>query len=464
MVPTLALVAGLLFGSLLVVFSPMHAMLALVSVALFATILRRPITGLELFAFVATLLPFSTIRVGIRMTVSEALLVLTWVGVSWRLFTEEKRLTLGPTERSVVTFAAFSVVPFIAGEFMVHVTGNGLAHWLRWLLNLSTVLLVPLLLETRKQRERVTWLMLTGTGIMLVFSIGLFLRYRNALTIVPYLEKARYAHPHALRDMFSGVGNDTRLASPWIDPNNTGGVLAMFVPLAMMFAFSREGAAKILAQLVIILVLAGIMLSGSRGAMVSVTLILLWLAYWKVPRVGRLLATGAVIGIVAVLFYTPLRTRVQTIFSLNSPSTVVRLAEYRNFPRAVADYPLGIGFKVSPPIPHTRLLGISNLWLDYMYKLGLIGMLLFIRVTSRWWREVKPKSGQPVILRENALWIGATAASLTALITGVFDHYYSFTMVLIGLFWMIMGISVAEARALSGPESTLPLISYGRRT
>lgn len=445
--PLLALFIGLVAGILVFLLSPVHVVAAAAGVAVFATILRRPVSGLELFAFLATLLPFSTVRLGVRITVSEAVLAITWIGVILHLLVGQNRPTLGPTERVVAWFALFSVVPFVAGELMVRAAGNGFVHWVRWLLNLSAILLVPILLETRAQRERVLWLALLGTGTMLLFSITLFLRDHNALTLVPYLRAARYAHPQALHDMFAGAGNDTRLATPWIDPNNTGGALAMLVPIAVLFATTRTGAPRALARAVLLLALTGIMLSGSRGAMVSVGFAMLWLAHRRVPGARQLLVAGLVLGVAAVLLYAPLRARMMTIFSARNPSTVVRLAEYRRFPAAVADYPLGIGFKVSPPVPGTRLLGISNLWLDYMYKLGFIGMLIFVRITWVWWREVRPGPVSSAVTRDNAVSIAAVAACLTALFTGVFDHYFSFTMVLIGLFWMIMGIGVVEARS-----------------
>ena len=98
--------------------------------------------------------------------------------------------------------------------------------------------------------------------------------------------------------------------------------------------------------------------------------------------------------VVLVLSYPPLQERLATIFSPQNASTEVRFDEYRMFPKAVARYPLGIGFKVDPPVPGTDLLGISNLWLNFMYKVGLGGMLLFIAVTWRWWREARPEKAR----------------------------------------------------------------------
>lgn len=112
----------------------------------------------------------------------------------------------------------------------------------------------------------------------------------------------------------------------------------------------------------------------------------------------------------------------------------------------MARYPLGIGFKVDPPVPGTGLLGISNLWLNFIYKIGIPGLLLFITVTFLWWREVRPHGQVRKVTPENALWLGCICGVLAALITGIFDHYFSFTFVLIALFWLLMGISLQQVR------------------
>lgn len=37
---------------------------------------------------------------------------------------------------------------------------------------------------------------------------------------------------------------------------------------------------------------------------------------------------------------------------------------------------------------------------------------------------------------------------LAALVSGLFDHYFSFAVVMIGLFWLLVGINLLEARRL----------------
>ncbi|MHA5867699.1 O-antigen ligase domain-containing protein, partial [Pseudomonas aeruginosa] len=69
-----AVVFGLAFGGALLMLSPAKAGAAMVGLAAAVTILRFPFWGLLLFALVATFMPYSTVNVGIRSTVSEAIL------------------------------------------------------------------------------------------------------------------------------------------------------------------------------------------------------------------------------------------------------------------------------------------------------------------------------------------------------------------------------------------------------
>lgn len=82
-----------------------------------------------------------------------------------------------------------------------------------------------------------------------------------------------------------------------------------------------------------------------------------------------------------------------------------------------------------------------------MYKTGLPGMLLFIGVVVSWWRAVRPQQRTLVLSADNAIWFGTTVGISAALVSGLFDHYFSFTQVLIALFWLMLGLSLHEASA-----------------
>ncbi|WP_407310153.1 O-antigen ligase family protein [Pseudomonas sp. nanlin1] len=448
---------GLLFGALLCVLSPAKVMIAIAALAVTVTLLRQPLWGLLLFALLATSIPYTTLEMGIRTTLSEAVLGLTWLGVFWQAFIGKTRglLHWRPTERALAWLMLFSAIPFVVGMLTIHADGNGPVNWVRWLMNLSLLFMVPLLLRTDADRDKLVVALLLGNLAMLLLSVFMFLKSRNAMSMVPILTSLKYAHPEALLDIFSA--NYQRMASPWVHPNLTGGALVLFIPMALLYGWTQRGWRRLLGLSVALLGCAGLLLSISRGAILALALVLLWLTYKRVPYSGRIIGLGAAFALALVMFYPPLQERLMTMFSASNASTEVRFDEYARFPEAMARYPLGIGFKVDPPVPGSNLIGISNLWLNFIYKVGVPGMLLFVLVTVLWWREVRPKGEVRQISRDNALWLGTVSGLLAALLTGLFDHYYSFTFVLIGLFWLLMGLSLQQARRLTslpGPRPT----------
>lgn len=78
------LVMGALFGSLLLLGGPPLMILVVVAIAFGMTIMAQPLRGFLLFCLIAPVIPWTTVTLGIRMTVSEALLALTWAGVFWQ--------------------------------------------------------------------------------------------------------------------------------------------------------------------------------------------------------------------------------------------------------------------------------------------------------------------------------------------------------------------------------------------
>ena len=445
-----AIVAGLAFGAALLLLSPLKAAAAVVALAAAVTVLRFPLWGLLLFVLVATFAPYSTVNLGIRTTVSEAILALTWGAVMWQLFLSRlpavAPLRARSTEQMLLWLMLFTVVPFVVGQVTINAQGSGLSSWLRWLLNLSIVFLAGRLLTDPKHRETVVVALLLGTLAMLVMSIAVFIRYRSASGMGPILTLFNYGNLDTLK--FGLEALSSRMGSPWMHPNATGGIMALLLPLAFCYGVANQGWRRGLGLSVAVLGAAAVLLASSRGAMLSLAAVLFWMSLRKVPYTGRMIMVGAALVVLLVLSYPPLQERLATIFSSQNASTQVRFDEYRLFPEAVARYPLGIGFKVDPPVPGTQLMGISNLWLNFMYKVGLIGMLLYIAVTWRWWREARPEKGPIVLTRDNAIWLGSTGGILAALVSGLFDHYFSFAVVMIGLFWLLVGINLLEARRL----------------
>lgn len=446
---------ALLFGVMVWLLPALKVTAALIGVAAVLTIIRRPLRGLLLFGVLATFLPYATVQIGIRTTVSEALLMLVWASLmAHRLFAlYNPPVHLLRTERWLIALMLFSALPFVVGQLMVHVDGNGPINWVRWLFNLSPLFLVPRLLGDVQSREQMAVAILLGTLCMLLLSIPVYLKDGNSTAIISVIGGLGYSNLDTLNQGLLGLSS--RMGTPWTHPNIAGGAMAMLLPLAFCIGMTREGVVRHLGLVVAVLALAGLLFTGSRGALVSLALVMCWMARNRIPYVGRMLMAGAIFGALLLMFYPPLQDRFIGLFSSNDASTAIRFEEYSHFTDAMKMFPLGIGFKVDPPVPGTGLWGISNLWLNYIYKLGLVGALVFIGVTVVWWREARLPAHLVTLNRETALWLGTRAGVLAALLSGFFDHYFSFTTVLVALFWLLLGLNLYEARRLQANAHAL---------
>lgn len=448
-----AIFAGLLFASLSLLAGLPVGMLAVVAMALAIFILSRPLRGLLLFCLLAPPLPWMTVTLGIRITASEAILGLTWAGVLFHKFLGQGSLgSRGPTERVMLYFLAWSVVPLLAGQFIPEGDGIGPVNWVRWVLNVSPVFLVPLLAPDARSRQQVLMCLLVGFAALLVISLGFFIKGRDARQMVPFLTALQYARPDAIADIFGA--DPGRMASPWVHPNSTGGALLLAAPLGLFFGVINPGWRRALGGFVALGSAAGIVFCGSRGALLCLGLFVLWLAFKRTPYAGRGLVLAILLATGFLTAYSPAQQRLASLLSSNDVSTGVRFDEYTHFPSSALKYPLGLGFKAETPAssPEKGVYGISNLWLNYWFKLGLPGMLLFIAVTRAWWREVRIPGDFKQINADNALRIATVGTVLAALATGFIDHYFSFTQVLISLFWLILALGLQYARAAHAPS------------
>ncbi len=450
------LLLGLALGGALVFVSPALLLGALAGLAFAVAVFRQPLLGLGSYLFVAAFMPYATVHLGIRVTVAELLLLLTWAAVLWRLAGPEgaawrARLRDQPVLRAAGWWLLFSLVPLAAGWLMVPGPGNAPVNWSRWLMNVSLLWMALLLVPDRATARAVLVPLFMGALASLVLSLSVFAGAQDARAIIDVLTTFRYAHPEAIEDIFSG--HYGRLGSPWVHPNVTGGFYALVVPLAYLTALAvGRGWGRRAGFALALLAVAGLLLSGSRGALVALVLVTLWLAFKGVPGTGRIILYGGLAGFLLVVSYPPLQERLVTMFSVENASTVARMDEYRAYPEAIARYPLGIGFKGEPPPPDPDLLGISNLWLNYAYKLGPAGLALFLWVSWRWWRTVRPRVRGDA-WRADPLLTGVVAALLVAYATGLFDHYYSFTPVLTGVFWFLTGLSLVLAREAEAEDA-----------
>lgn len=445
----------LLFGALMMLGGAPLMMMAVAGMAVAVAIVTKPLRGLLLFALLAPAVPW--MKAG-PLPLPEALLVLTWAGVAiqW-LGGRLPAWPRGRTERLLGWLIVWTLVPLVAGELQPQGDGIGPLNWARWVLNVSPVFLLPLLVRDARDRERLILALLLGFGGLLLISLGFFALGRDPGRMTAFLASLRYPHPEAIKDIF--YADPSRMPSPWIHPNSTGGALLLAAPLGVFYAVANRGWRRWLGAFVFVAGTAGIVFSGSRGALLCLGVFVAWLAWRRTPYAGRGLVLAILLAVSLLLVYPPAQKRFASLFSSNDVSTGVRFDEYTHFPLNAARYPLGLGFKAETPasVPEKGIYGISNLWLNYWLKLGLPGMLLFMAVIHAWWREVRLTGDFRHVGSHNALRIATTGTVLAALATGFIDHYFSFTQVLISLFWLILAMGLMLAR-VPQPASTAAVL------
>lgn len=218
----LGLLFSLLFGVMIWMLPAPFVVAAAIGIVAVATIIRRPVRGLLLFCLIGTFLPYSTIQIGIRTTVSEALIMLTWASyLLHAVFQERHRVPhmLRP-ERLLVALMLFSAFPFLVGQLTVIAEGNGPINWIRWLFNLSILFLVPRLLTDLKTLENAVIALLGGTLLLLVLSIGVYVTKGSATAIIPILGSLGYSGADVLSESLLSFAS--RMGSPWMHPNVAG--------------------------------------------------------------------------------------------------------------------------------------------------------------------------------------------------------------------------------------------------
>ncbi|MBT3192691.1 MAG: O-antigen ligase family protein [Verrucomicrobia bacterium] len=208
-----------------------------------------------------------------------------------------------------------------------------------------------------------------------------------------------------------------------------------------------------------------LLLSGSRGAMISTGLVCLLLLLWFAIHAKQQPETKHALPLILALTLTTIALGTGGAFAVASQrmqqlgsadtSTLSRLAIWKGSCEIVRTYPLGVGFGSLPNIfPAFQPLGFDanrvyhahNDYLELLVELGIPGMLLLILVMgillSTTARRICMKSS-----RSRSLWIrrGAFLACLAALIHASVDFNLSSRPGVMALFAISLGIALSRS-------------------
>jgi putative inorganic carbon (hco3(-)) transporter len=249
-----------------------------------------------------------------------------------------------------------------------------------------------------------------------------------------------------------------RLQGAFDSPNQLGSFTALMVPVCTGLVFgARTVRWRVIAGIAVVLLLATLMLSLSRGAWVGAGVALLFMLV-KLREARRLLLVLAVPAVVIGFFVwslTPTKTDVKVVGERARAITVLspyddRRVIYREAYREIRENPvLGVG-PGGFPVASTRVVSESatlsyahahNLYLNWAAEVGLpslviiLGFALQLAFSARTASQGARVRGDP---GDRAIVIGISAALLSVLVQGFFDYVIP-NPVVYTAFWTLVG-------------------------
>jgi O-antigen ligase len=239
-----------------------------------------------------------------------------------------------------------------------------------------------------------------------------------------------------------------------IDPNVLGGfmILAIGLTLPQLVSPSPLFLRWMVAGFLGVEALA-LYLTYSRGSLAGMAV---GLAVIGLLRYRKLLLLAAVAA--ALLFLLPQAQEYVLHFiegvQLQDKATQMRLGEYRDALLLIRRYPwFGVGFGGSPDAD--LYVGVSNLYLLIGEIMGVLGVFAFVVVLTGYtanllkgWRQTRQRMQGAADVRSEALLLGLLAATVGALVGGMFDHYlFNLVYPHMGvMLWSFIGLGMALVR------------------
>lgn len=413
---------------------------------------------------VIALVPFGNlpVDVGLTPTLLDAGLGAFLVVYAAQWMTGERRLFRSTLMTPlVIGFILLMLFAFIMGLRHAPMTPRVLRAVAEMVLSL---LLIPVLIDIMRtpQHLRRTVLALAIAGTVAA-AIGVILWLLPDLTAESILNRlGRLGYPVGgvirYRETPGALLNE-RAIGTWIDPNAFGGFLLIIGALLAPQVFSAR---PIVDRRVVIgmllVVVAALFLTDSRGAMLSFGVALVFIA---ALRYRKLLLIMILAGVLAL--FLPFTQRYIEKFEAGitgqDVETQMRLGEYQDALRLVGRYPIiGVGFSGTPEID--LYLGVANTYLTVASHAGILGLLgylsLFAGALGFSATRYHTVTRHPLLAD---VWLGLAAALVGILAGGMFDHYYfkidqfHATMT---VEWMVMGLTVAAVRLATTETPPLP--------
>jgi probable O-glycosylation ligase (exosortase A-associated) len=315
---------------------------------------------------------------------------------------------------------------------------------------------ISLLLEIYLKAFLVFWLL--GVTLLTVDRIKL-MAWTMSLAAIPIAATAVLNYAGGVVDEGRVVGYRSGIAE---NPNDLALTLNIILPLSVAAALTaRSMMGRLIAAAVVLVNIAGVIVTFSRGGFVTLLVVLLLVTITFFRRQALLASAALVVLIGAALPFLPegYLDRLSTITAVESDSTGSAQERWRDTV-AAAEYAVhhpiigaGIGQDILAlnEVRGTTWLPVHNVYLQYAVDLGWLGAGLFIavmvtatrragRVARDGWSDADPSR------RELSRYAAAVRVSLLGFaVAGLFHPvaYYFY-------FYYLAGLSVAVQRAARG--------------
>jgi len=439
-------------GLLLAFGGPIAAAAAIIAFIAAVIVLRNIEVGFWGVVAVICLLPFATIPVDIGLTptlLDIALGVTVGIWLFRMATNRSQQMVSSPITLPIILFLIAIVFSFIFGLANGPLTANLLRHFAELLVSIGFVLVVVDYFSLWNRIERIVKVLMITGSVAAIIAIAIWLLPDfTANDLLNTLQRIGYPGGFVIRYIEDNPELSERAIGTSVDPNALGGMLLLIGALATPQIVSKRPLfPRWITALILGLIIIAIVLTFSRGAMVS--LVGAWL-FIIVARYRRLIPYMIVAGVLLLLLPVAQEYLLRFVQGLEGQdlATQMRFGEYRDAVTLIARYPLfGVGFAGSPDID--LYLGVASVYLTIGQQMGLLGLAAFFAViTTVFGYAFFGRSSLREDEERYPIWLGFHAALVGGLITGVFDHYL-FNIDFhhaVTIFWLFIGVAVAATR------------------
>ena len=288
--------------------------------------------------------------------------------------------------------------------------------------------LVVMWVGQRELRRYAPVLIISAAAVQAVFAVGLHVAAETGVEFLAALAPAGY--PSSSIQRFLPDQFTVRATGLLVDPNVLGVTLAMAAPFVVVGATSSKRM-LVLRTVVLVLVIAALVLTLSRGAWIGAALALAVAIASTRPRLGPVFGLVAIVLLLPAWPGGPLAS-IRAAVLERDVSNALRLDEFREAVRVIGRYPwFGVGYGDAPDAD--VFIGVSNTWLWIAERAGILAAVSALAAVGvALARAVRLARVDPLARASAASLVALLAASMVDQHLASFPHLVALGGALLG--------------------------------